>query len=120
MVDFAGKKLMHRRNWEQLRRPSSENYDDAEVAKLAILGCRLFLSTTNALHKQWLVRQHMATCMGISKDGKDVVISYQSEPLLAEAAAQLMLKDGALLILWRRCVGWRYVECWPFPWVKER
>eukprot|EP01033_Poteriospumella_lacustris_P018116 gene18116-13000_t len=99
MVDFAGKKLMHRRNWEQIQRPSPENYDDAEAAKLAILGCRLFLSTTSALRKQLLVRQHMATCMGISKDGKDVVISYQSEPLLAEAAAQLMLKDGALLSL---------------------
>eukprot|EP01033_Poteriospumella_lacustris_P006240 gene6240-4481_t len=105
MVDFAGKKLMHRRNWEQIQRPSPENYDDAEVAKLAILGCRLFLSTTSALHKQLLVRQHMATCMGISKDGKDVVISYQSEPLLAEAAAQLMLKDGALVSLLETMCG---------------
>ena len=105
MVDFAEKKLMHRVNWEQLRRPSPENYDDAEVAKLAILGCRLFLSTTSTLHKQLLVRQHMATCMGISKDGRDVVISYQSEPLLAEAAAQLMLKDGALVSLLETMCG---------------
>lgn len=72
---------------------------ETDVARLAVLGCRYFLSTTSTLHKQLLVRQHMATCYGLSDDGKDLVVGYLSEPLLAEAAAELMLKKDAFRTL---------------------
>eukprot|EP01031_Cornospumella_fuschlensis_P030509 gene30509-36872_t len=42
--------------------------DDANLAKFAVWAVKFFLSTTSAVSKQQLVRQHMATLFGISDD----------------------------------------------------
>eukprot|EP01031_Cornospumella_fuschlensis_P030260 gene30260-36566_t len=42
--------------------------DDANLAKFAVWAVKFFLSTTSAMSKQQLVRQHMATLFGISDD----------------------------------------------------
>lgn len=103
-VAFAKQKLLYRREWSDILR-SGMSPIESDVAKLAVLGCRYFLSSTSALHQQLLVRQHMATCFGISDDGKDLVVGYQSEPLLAEAAAQIMQIDGAFQVLLEALCG---------------
>jgi hypothetical protein len=75
---------------------------DTDVARLAVLGCRyggVVASASSTDHKQRLLRQHLATCYGLSDDGKDLIVGYPSEPWLAEAAAELMLKTGALRVL---------------------
>eukprot|EP01033_Poteriospumella_lacustris_P016193 gene16194-11585_t len=72
-----------------------------DVARLAVLGCRYggVASASSTEYQQRLLRQHLATCYAASDDGKALVVGYPSEPWLAEAAAELMLKTGALRVL---------------------
>eukprot|EP01033_Poteriospumella_lacustris_P006528 gene6528-4703_t len=72
---------------------------DLDLASLAVLGCRFGVSSTNARHKQLLVRNHLATCFDMSPYGTDLVVGYQSEPLLAEVAARMMQRAGAVHVL---------------------
>eukprot|EP01033_Poteriospumella_lacustris_P010817 gene10817-7697_t len=104
LVALAKEKLLGRHEWDDILRSDRSPFE-ADVAKLAVLGCRYFLSSTSTLHQQLLVRQHMATCFGISDDGKDLIVGYQSEPLLAEAAAQIMRTEGAFKVLLEALCG---------------
>jgi hypothetical protein len=95
MVPIANYKLL---NGIHITKPCPLSHD-LDLASLAVLGCRFGLSSTNTRHKQLLVRNHLATCFDMSPYGKDLVVGYQSEPLLAEAAAVIMQWDRVLPVV---------------------
>eukprot|EP00026_Physarum_polycephalum_P002516 Phypoly_transcript_02523.p1 GENE.Phypoly_transcript_02523~~Phypoly_transcript_02523.p1 ORF type:complete len:220 (-),score=16.30 Phypoly_transcript_02523:1497-2156(-) len=89
VIQFAITKLQGGANGEW------KDVPDKECTSLAILSSQVALSIVPQHHySSELVSTYMGTCVGISKDRKSVLVEYSSEPILSEAAAQLMKQQA--------------------------
>ena len=88
LVNFAARKLLCDFISQPLPEISTE-------AALAVLCCRFQLSVAPAAKlASTLVAAHMATCVSISEDRHNVLTTYPSEPVLAEAGCEIMSRPG--------------------------
>ena len=77
------------------------NQDDAKMrrkASLAVIACiaTLYISPISSVAPD-LVKSHMATLIHIDDDRKKHLITYPSEPVLAEAALEVLSENGVEL-----------------------
>lgn len=90
----------HRDAWELIRFAKVKLLCDNKFNPLepshsiAIVSARTTLQLTPSISSD-LIKRHMATCIGITTDREVVYGRYLSEPVLAEAAAQLMYPRGS-------------------------
>jgi len=64
---------------------------------LALMSSRVVLHTARSFDQSTAVASHMATCISISNDRREIHARYFSEPILADAAAFVMRQPDRLV-----------------------
>jgi hypothetical protein len=91
VTDIVIPKLLRAPSFDELLSSSLITSHGKIVALFAIFGCRWPIGSVVGFDANTLVKQHLATCLGVNQDGNnDVEMAYPSEPILAEAAMCLM------------------------------